>query len=138
MTAPFFISNSYFRGTSLSGYHNKETNLNVLFRKIFIVRGGKLRTLAHEVGHLLSNAHHFQRFSDESPHPYCFEIGVSSNIMDYYNLGYSYHRYNWERMADGLEKVEKERTSRIKNRIRSQIKRERFFSERNKGMVISK
>jgi hypothetical protein len=36
--------------------------------------------------------------------PFCFPIAQTTNIMDYWKLDYSLHKFQWELMATSLDK----------------------------------
>lgn len=69
--------------------------------------------LAHELLHRLSHPHNFQMYHEGDNNkkvqttPYCFPIKQTTNIMDYFTLSYSLHKYQWDLMKESLESYNK-------------------------------
>ena len=99
-------------GGSVSGFSNVSVNNAIVMFKAMAEVRSDCGHFMHECGHALMNMHHFQRFAiDKSnddiyayPDAYCFRLSQSSNVMDYFTLGYSLHQYQWKCMKENLEK----------------------------------
>ncbi len=118
-------------GTGAYSYiYESELYPNIKFpRTIASGNVGMTRTNAylfsHEVLHRLGNPHTFQLNNREYSFPFCFQIGSSSNIMDYYTLTYSLHQYQWSNiLTETRSKIEEsvrlERHERIEARKKRQ------------------
>lgn len=69
--------------------------------------------IAHELLHRLDHPHNFQMYHSFYDNnvvrkvqttPFCFPIAQTTNIMDYWKLDYSLHKFQWELMATALDK----------------------------------
>lgn len=90
-------------------------------------------TFSHELLHNLGNPHTYQFKNDVFSFPFCFEFASSSDVMDYYTLRYSLHKYQWDNMLNVIRsKVMDDKDIKkalLAERIR-QEKRDREFAEK--------
>ena len=88
----------------IAGYSGPDPKIIVISNSSAYYRAD-VSTLIHELLHALDHPHHFQLNlnNDTEKNEFCFPIKTSSNIMDYYTLNYSLHKYQWHVMRRALD-----------------------------------